>query len=173
MRGKTPIILVTVALMSLVMLSCGTTPPLQVGDTAPDFTLESVDGNSISLSDFRGKVVLLVFTSVKCVDCEKQMPYIEAVYKESGEKLAVLDIYMFNYDNIVWAYITAKEYTTFPALPDPKGTVGRDYGVTERDLPTSFFIDPEGVISYRRTGRFQDQEEIENILNSMQPTTLQ
>jgi len=167
MRGKTPIILVTVALISLVILGCGTTPPLQVGDNAPDFTLESTDGESISLSDFRGKVVLLVFTSVKCVDCEKQIPYIEAVYKESGEKLAVLDIYMFNYANIVRQYITARQYTTFPALPDPRGTVGKEYNVTERDLPTSFIIDPEGIINYRRTGRFQSQEEIEDILQSL------
>ena len=98
MKRKTPIILATIALISLVMISCGTAKIPQVGDKAPDFTLESIDGKSISLSDFRGKVVLIVFTSVNCKECEEQMPHIIKAYQQAGGKLEVLDIYHIIYD---------------------------------------------------------------------------
>jgi peroxiredoxin len=166
-KRKIPIILAIIIFISLLMMSCSTAQIPQVGDKAPDFTLESIDGKSVSMSDFRGKIVLVVFTSVKCADCEIQRPFIERAYEESGESLAVIDIYMFAAANTVRDYITEKRYTTFPSLPDLKGAVGSKYGVTVRDIPTSFFIDPEGVIKFRRIGRFQDQEEIESILKSL------
>jgi peroxiredoxin len=167
LQRKTSIVLAVAALILVAMVGCGTTQIPQVGDKAPDFTLQSVDGKSISLSDFQGKTVLVVFTSVKCRDCEIQRPFIEAAYEETGEQLAVIDIYMFSPANVVRDYVTEKQYTTFPALTDQKGTIGGNYGVTIRDIPTSFFIDQEGIIKYRRIGRFQSQEEIEDILKSL------
>ncbi|GAI45264.1 unnamed protein product, partial [marine sediment metagenome] len=80
--------------MALIMVGCGGVATIpQIGDKAPDFTLKNIDGESVSLSDFRGKPVLLVFTSVYCVECTEQMPYIEAAFERSGGKLAVLTVY--------------------------------------------------------------------------------
>ncbi|MFC2049900.1 peroxiredoxin family protein [Chloroflexota bacterium] len=166
MRRKTPIILVTIALISLVMLSCTTAKIPEVGDNAPDFTLESIEDKSISLSDFRGKVVLLVFTKIDCEDCQKQIPYIEAAYEKSNGGFAVLDIYQFDAPNKVKDYVAGKQLTAFPALPDPKGKVAIEYGVA-RFPPTNFIVDAAGIIRYKQIGPFQSQEEIEGILESL------
>lgn len=164
-----PILLLIAAItvsLSLTMVNCsGTSAIPQVGDKAPNFTLETIDGKSLSLSDFRGKTVLIVFTSVNCADCERQMPYIEA-YQQANENLAVLNIYHMVYDaRIVRDYVTKKQFTAFPALPDPKNKVATAYGATGFP-PTNFIIDTEGVIKYKKPGPFQSQEEIEKILES-------
>jgi len=167
MRRKTPIILVTIALISLVMLSCSTAKIPQVGDKAPDFTLESIDGKSTSLSDFQGKVVLIVFTSVNCKECEEQMPYLIGAYQQANGGLAVLDIYHMIYDKrVVQDYVTNKQFTTFPALPDPNNKVANAYGAT-RFPPTNFIVDAAGIIRYKKIGPFQSQEEIDDILKSL------
>ena len=148
------------------MTSCGTTQVPQVGDKAPDFTLESIDGKNISLSDFRGKMVLVVFCSVNCEGCEQQLPYIEAACEQSNGKLMVLDVYQFNSLNKVQDYVSSKQLSPFPALPDPKGEVATLYGVAGFP-PTNFIIDTEGIIRAKQIGPFQSQEEIENILKSL------
>ena len=167
MKRKTPIILATIAFISLLMISCGTAKIPQVGDKAPDFTLESIDGKSISLSDFRGKIVLVVFTSVNCKECEGQMPHLIKAYQQAGGNLDVLDIYHIIYDpRLVRDYVTKKQFTVFPALPDPNNKVANAYGAT-RFPPTNFIIDAAGIIRYKKIGPFQSQEEIENIVKSL------
>ena len=167
MKRKAPIILVAIALISLVMLSCSTAKIPEVGDTAPDFTLESIEGESISLSDFRGKTVLIVFTSVNCQECEEQMPYLIGAYEQANGELAVLDIYHMIYDTrVVQDYVNNKQFTTFPALPDPNNKVANTYGAT-RFPPTNFIVDAAGIIRYKKIGPFQSQEEIENVINSL------
>lgn len=154
--------------LSLTMVNCGGTPAIpQVGDKAPNFTLETIDGKMLSLSDFKGKTVLIVFTSVNCKACEEQMPYLIEVYQQGNQKLAVLNIYHMIYDpRIVRDYVTKKQFTAFPALPDPKNKVATAYGATGFP-PTNFIIDTEGIIKYKKPGPFQGQEEIEKILESL------
>jgi peroxiredoxin len=167
LQRKTSIILAVAALILITIFGCGTTPIPQVGDKAPAFTLESIDGKNISLSDFQGKTVLIVFTSVNCKECESQMPYLVGAYQQENGKLAVLDIYHMIFDaRLVRDYVTNKQFTTFPALPDPNNTVANAYGAT-RYPPTNFIIDAAGIIKYKKIGRFQSQEEIEEILKSL------
>jgi len=164
---KTSIVLAVAALILMAMVGCGTTQIPQVGDKAPAFTLESIEGKNISLSDFQGKTVLIVFTSVNCKECETQIPYLVGAYQQENGKLAVLDIYHMIYDpRLVRDYVTNKQFTTFPALPDPNNTVANAYGAT-RYPPTNFIIDAAGIIKYKKIGRFQSQEEIEDILKSL------
>ncbi len=167
MKNKIPIILAITIFISLVITSCGTTQLPQMGDKAPAFTLESIDGKNISLSDFRGKTVLVVFTSVNCKECEEQMPYLIEAYQQSSGELVILDIYHMIYDTrIIQDYVTKKQFTTFPALPDPGNKVANTYGAT-RFPPTNFIIDSTGIIRYKKIGPFQSQEEIEDILKSL------
>lgn len=156
-----------IVFISLAMISCGTAKIPQIGDKAPDFTLKSIDAKNISLSDFRGKAILVVFTSVNCKECEAQMPYLIEAYQQANGELVVLDIYHMIYDaRIVQEYVTKKQYTTFPALPDPENKVATAYGAT-RFPPTNFIIDREGIIKYKKIGPFQNLEEINNILKSL------
>lgn len=166
-----PILLLIAAIvvsLFLTMVGCGGTSAIpQVGDKAPNFTLETIDGKSLSLSDFRGKTVLIVFTSVNCKACEEQMAYLIEAYQQANEKLAVLNIYHMIYDaRIVRDYVARKQFTTFPALPDPKNKVATAYGATGFP-PTNFIIDREGIIRYKKPGPFQSQEEIKKLLESL------
>jgi peroxiredoxin len=67
---------------------------------------------------------------------------------------------------IVRDYVTSKQFTTFPSLPDPNNKVANAYGAT-RYPPTNFIIDSTGIIKYKKIGRFQTQEEIEDIIKSL------
>lgn len=168
MKGKTLIMLVIIVSIAVVMASCGGTAKIpQVGDKAPDFILESIDGKSISLSDFRGKTVLIVFTSVNCKACEDQMPHIVGTYQQANGKLVVLNVYHIVYDpRQVRDYATRKKFAVFPAIPDPKNKVATAYGAVGFP-PTNFIIGPEGIIKYKKVGPFQSQQEIEDILKSI------
>jgi len=167
LKSKTSIILAVTTLILTAMIGCGTSQIPQIGDKAPAFTLESVDGKNISLSDYQGKTVLIVFTSVNCKECETQMPFLVGAYQKENGNLAVLDIYHMIYDaRLVKDYVTNKQFTTFPALPDPNNVVANAYGAT-RFPPTNFIIDSAGIIKYKKIGRFQSQEEIEDILKSL------
>lgn len=164
---KTPIVWAVAALLLIPIIGCGTNQIPQIGDKAPAFTLESVDGKNISLSDFQGKAVIIVFTSVNCKECEEQMPYLIGAYQQANGNLVVLDIYHMIFDpRLVRDYVTEKQFTTFPSLPDVNNTVANAYGAT-RFPPTNFIIDASGTIKYKKIGRFQSQEEIEDILNSL------
>ncbi len=167
MKRKKSIILAVTTLILTAMIGCGTSQIPQIGDKAPAFTLESIDGKNISLSDFQGKTVLIVFTSVNCKECEIQMPFLVGAYQKESGNLAVLDIYHMIFDpRLVKDYVTNKQFTTFPALPDPNNVVANAYGAT-RYPPTNFIIDSAGIIKYKKIGRFQSQEEIEDILKSL------
>jgi peroxiredoxin len=167
LQRRTAVILAIAALILMAMIGCSTAQIPQIGDKAPAFTLQSIDGKNISLSDFQGKIVLIVFTSVNCKECEIQMPFLVGAYQKENGRLAVLDIYHMIFDpRLVRDYVTSKQFTTFPALPDPDNTVANAYGAT-RYPPTNFIIDSAGIIKYKKIGRFQSQEEIEDILKSL------
>jgi peroxiredoxin len=166
-KGKIPIIAGVIAFTLLALIGCSTAKVPEVGDKAPDFTLESIDGKSVSLSDFRGKTVLIVFTSVNCKECEKQMPYLIGAYQQANGELIVLEIYHMIYDaRIIQDYVTKKQFTAFPVLPDPNNKIANSYGAT-RFPPTNFIVDAAGIIKYKKVGAFQGQEEIEDILKSL------
>jgi len=153
--------------IALIMVGCGGVATIpQIGDKAPNFTLGTIEGDSLSLSDFRGKTVLLLFTGVNCKECEDQAPYVEAVYRESNERLAVLAIYRFNAPNKVAEYVSENKFTDFPALPDLKDIVATSYGLGKAN-PVNIFVNAEGIIKQKKVGPFQSQEEIENMLNSL------
>jgi len=161
------IVAIAVSLFLTTVDCSGTSAIPQVGDKAPNFTLETIDGKSLSLSDFRGKTLLIVFTSVNCKACEQQMTYLIEAYQQANGKLAVLSIYHMIYDaRIVRDYVAKKQFTAFPALPDPKNKVATAYGATGFP-PTNFIIDTEGIIRYKKPGPFQSQEEINKILESL------
>jgi len=167
LRIKTPIVLSLVGLFLLVVSGCGGAKIPQVGDKAPAFTLQSIDDKNISLSDYQGKTVLIVFTSVNCKECEAQMPFLVGAYQNAAGKLAVLDIYHMIYDpRLVQNYVNDKQFTTFPSLPDLNNTVANAYGAT-RYPPTNFIIDSSGTIKFKKIGPFQSQQEIEDILKSL------
>ena len=115
---------------------------------APDFAVESLDGEVLRLSDYRGKIVVLNFWASWCEPCRREMPEFEAAYQErlADDDFVVLGIDALALDSRAdaEAFIDAIG-ATFPAAYDtPEGAVAARYGV--RGLPATFFIDREGVV---------------------------
>lgn len=118
-------------------------PSPQAGFAAPDFTLETRDGETISLSDLRGQVVLINFWATWCPPCREELPVIQATYQNSDD-LAVLGVNFQEGLTNVKPFVE-KEGLTFPVLLDEKGQVAAMYRT--RSLPTSFFLNPDGIIT--------------------------
>jgi len=137
---------------------------------APDFTLETVDGEAITLSDFRGKPVMLTFWEINCPACVFQMPYIQAFYDAwSGEKVAVLTINIGQAAGVVQDFITSRGFT-FPVLLDLQGRVAQAYGLP--GVPVTFLIDTEGVVKAYKIGPFQGREQIESAFEEVFPSLI-
>jgi peroxiredoxin len=125
------------------------------GNPAPDFTLSTLDGRPVSLSDYRGQVVLINFWATWCPSCIAEMPAYEAVYRERppGEFM-VLGVNLQEEEEYVQRF-SAGLGLTFPILLDSDGQVTiRDYQVV--GMPGSIIIDRQGAIFYRHLGPMSD-----------------
>ena len=124
----------------------GLIPSPREGFLAPDFTIESLSGDQISLSDMRGNAIVLNLWASWCPPCRAEMPALQRVYQENHEVgLEVLTVNMTAQDSLADVEAFVQEFNlTFPILLDTSGEVGNAYLM--RALPTTFFIDREGVI---------------------------
>jgi len=117
----------------------------QKGFTAPDFVLYNLENKKLRLSDFRGKVVLLNFWACWCGPCRVEMPSMEEVYRELKDR--GFEIVAVNLDRggpeKVKRFVSDYKLT-FPILLDSYGENAVRYRVAA--LPTSFILDPNGVI---------------------------
>ena len=118
----------------------------QEGFFAPDFSLQTMTGETLSLSEFRGKVVLVNFWATWCPPCREEMPALQSVYeKYRGEGFVVLAVNLTVSDSASDLREFVEGHAlAFPVLLDETGDVGTAYQV--RSLPTSFFIGKDGVI---------------------------
>ena len=135
---------------------------------APDFTLENLDGEKLSLSDFRGKVVMLNFWATWCPPCRREMPSMESIFQDLGEDgFMVLAVNEFEDPDHVFAYTGQLSVDpTFPILFDRDSAVSQLYGV--KGLPTTVLIDKQGTVVYRAVGgRDFDHEEVREIVRSL------
>lgn len=119
-----------------------------VGDKAYDFMLLDKEGNEISLSSLKGKVVFLNFWASWCGPCKAEMPHIQKVYEEYKDKDVVIlavNLTPSEEDGIegVNSFLEKNKYT-FPVLYDKDGSVAKKYRV--RGIPTTYIINKEGII---------------------------
>jgi thiol-disulfide isomerase/thioredoxin len=143
--------------------------PLEPLAAAPDFTLDDMDDEPFTLSDYRGKVVLINFWATWCPPCRKEMPALEALYKKlGGESFAVLAVNQWEDPDHVFAYTgELNVFPTFPILFDPDSAISEKYRV--KGLPTSFLIDKQGRLVYRAVGgRDFDHPEVEKLIRVLQ-----
>lgn len=115
---------------------------IDIGLQAPDFSLTNIYGDEVSLSDYRGKIVLVNFWATWCHWCRVEMPDINRLDAEN-EDLVVLAVNVMEDEWTVRSYIQEGGYE-FEVLFDAEGDITEEYLIT--GLPTSFFIDKEGVI---------------------------
>lgn len=123
----------------------GITSP-RTGFAAPDFELTTQTGESVRLSDLRGKPVLINIWASWCEPCKAEMPAIQAIYEEyQPGGLVVLAVNSTIQDDPQRALAFVQDYNlTFPVPLDADGNVTRAYLVNA--LPTTFFVDTNGIV---------------------------
>ena len=165
MNKTLKLILPIILTLGLVITACSEPAEARVGQPAPNFQLQNLDGQSISLSDFKGKPVLINFWATQCGPCVYEMPYLQEIYDEwSGKGLMLLAI------NVGEGSSTVKEFMqnynlSLPVLLDADGAVFRRYNVMF--FPTTFFIDKDGIVQEKIIGAFPNKTEIEKRLSKI------
>jgi len=160
------ILTLAVVLMTSVLLVVGCSSPApQVGKPAPDFQLPNLEGQVVSLSDFRGKPVLLNFWATWCSPCRFEMPFIQSIFEESSDTgLVILAINIGETPSRVRDFIQSGNFS-FLVLLDTNQDVALEYNI--RGIPTTFFIDKEGVIQVIKVGAFSSMLEIKRSLSKI------
>jgi cytochrome c biogenesis protein CcmG/thiol:disulfide interchange protein DsbE len=120
---------------------------LKVGDVAHDFTLNDLDGNLVSLADYRGRPVIVNFWATWCAPCRIEMPELQAAYEEYQEDgLAILALDQDEPADVASAYFYDEMGLTFTPLLDENSDVSTHYG-SYGVLPSTYFIDYSGAVS--------------------------
>jgi cytochrome c biogenesis protein CcmG/thiol:disulfide interchange protein DsbE len=144
-----------------------TTAP-HVGNLAPDFTLSTIDGRSITLGDYSagdGRPVVLNFWATWCPPCRVEMPYFDRANAKYEDRAAILSINQAESPETIAAF-AERNGLTYPLLIDQDMKVNNLYGVL--NLPTTIFIDRNGVVKEVLIGTISQavlEDRIEGLLD--------
>jgi peroxiredoxin len=137
-----------------------------MGSRAPNFTLKNLQGEDVSLSQFRGKRVILNFWASWCSPCKLELPHFQTVWDKfgSGNDIMILTVAGSQSEEaLVRSFISNGNYT-FTVCLDPGEDVFNKYELTS--IPRTYFIDKDGVIRRIQQGMFTGPGELEFMLNS-------
>ncbi len=164
--------IVLAACLALVAWQQGCSGPvptgeLEIGQPAPTFKLADLNGNQVSLDQFKGKVVLLDFWATWCGPCRMSMPLLEKLQSQYTADLALLAINLQEPRDLVASYVRTQNLHS-RVLLDEEGEVGRVY--RSSSIPMQVLIDKEGVIRHVQLGfspRMGEQlrEQIDQLRN--------
>ena len=122
-----------------------------LGTPAAEFKLIDLEGKWLSLSDYKGKVVLLNFWATWCGPCRVEMPSMEVLYQEfKKDGFEILAISSDHQGSIVTRPFVEAQALTFPILHDADYRVSGTYGI--RTLPMSYLVDRQGILRHRVFG---------------------
>jgi len=122
------------------------------GDLAPDFTLKRITGGDLTLSDLRGKAVIVDFWDTWCPPCRRALPHLQELSETYGDDLVVVGV-AFGREGVekVRKYVNANGLTFEVVLFDPSSSILADFGGIQ-SIPTTFLIDAQGVIREKWVG---------------------
>jgi peroxiredoxin len=126
----------------------------QEGTQAPGFNLGDLKGNAVTLEQFRGKVVLLVFWAPWCVPCRDELPELDRLYKKYGAKGFIVVGIAEDASTEMVANFLGKVPVSFPMVIDRSHDAAEAYGLS--NLPSGHLIDRDGVIEHRYRGSGRD-----------------
>lgn len=172
---RDPVVIIIVAMVVSLMLVLGINLSRHVpaekassklqGELAPDFALQSLDGKTVHLSDFRGKAVLLNFWATWCEPCKIEMPWFVAFQKQyAPEGLQIVGVAMDDSAEKDIADFAAQMGVNYPVLIG-KEEVSTAYGGLPF-LPTTFYIDRDGKVVDKVFG-LKGRAEIEDLVKKI------
>ena len=139
------------------------------GNLPPDFELNTLAGETVRLSDLKGKKVVLNFWATWCPPCKAEMPHMENYYSKNAEKdnVEILSVNLTTGENrgvkAVQEFIDAYELT-FTIPLDEQGIVGDTYQVYS--IPTTFMLNTDGTISQKIVGPM-DESIMEQLVEDL------
>lgn len=133
-----------------------------IGKPAPDFTLKDLNGEDVSLSDYKGQYVLINFWATWCGYCDMEMPDLQK-FDDENEDLVVLAVDVKEKSSDVSDYIIKNGYD-FKVILDSEGRIANTYRVS--GFPTSYFVDKEGLLQGVVPG-MMDIEKMNEIFNEV------
>lgn len=125
------------------------TTAAQVGDLAPDFTLEDMNGIMVSLFDYRGQPVIINFFASWCPPCRVEAPQIQAFEDRYGDEVKILFIDRAEPKIRVEQFIEEFQSTSTYLL-DYNDSMSKPYGILGQ--PETLFVDEQGIIRYHHIG---------------------
>jgi len=134
------------------------------GQPAPDFTLQALNGRPVSLSNYRGQVVLVNFWASWCPPCVSELPTLNAFYQaHQAEGFVLLAVNAQEQLDDVQMFVDRNGFK-FPVLLDKRAAVMNLYGV--RALPVSFILDRRGNIQFVQRGEI-DTETLQKVVEPL------
>lgn len=134
----------------------------ELGNVAPNFLLQTVDGKEVYLTDYKGKKVLLNFWASWCGPCKIEMPDMEKFHKDMREKgievVAINATASEQSPDHVKQFLQENKYT-FPVLLDIQGQANATYQIMS--IPTSFILDEKGIIHFKHVGPMTYENMVE------------
>lgn len=169
--AKTAAVLGVVALLALLgwgLVRAQAGP--KTSGLAPDFTLQTFDGESITLSDFRGQVVVINFWASWCPPCRDEAPYLERTWREYQDQGVVfIGVDYVDTDPEALAYIEEFDIT-YPNGPDARTEISQAYQI--QGVPETFFVGVDGTLRGAKIGPLAPpelEERLSDLLSDRLP----
>jgi thiol-disulfide isomerase/thioredoxin len=166
------IVIVAVAAIVGIALSHNSSSPSDStpqSQNATDFTLPTMTGANITLSELEGTPVVLSFWSISCYWCRKQLPYLENVAQQSEGEIKVIAVNIVDNAASLQKFFGDYEPTMIVALDNNGETFVnycQKYGNPGK-IPFTLFVDSQGIVKYWQVGAFASETQLRNILDSV------
>ncbi len=152
--------IIALLLLSVAILSA------QQKKVAPDFTLNTIDGKEIKLSDYRGKVVIIDFWATWCPPCRKEIPGFVELKNKYDKQIEIIGISVDRNAEQVKSFYKSNKMN-YPVAMATQDVVKAYDAITKLQyIPTTFIVDKDGSLYDVKVG-FASKEEFEKIIKTL------
>ncbi len=143
-RALQALIALSIVVLAVVVAGTFHERVVVAGDTAPDFSIKTDDGRTLTRSDFGGKLLVLNFWATWCPPCLQEMPSLDQFQKSlAGSGVVVLGVSVDQNERVYRAFLS-KVKVAFTTARDPESRISSDYGTFK--YPETYIIDRQGKV---------------------------